>query len=51
MAMIITKTLYGSKASAKAWSEFFGTLLKEMGYTLCVADPNVWMKHLTNNED
>ena len=49
MAMVITRVLYGFKTNAKAWSEFFGTLLKEMGYTSCVADPNVWMKPQTKN--
>ena len=43
MAMIITRALYGLKTSAKAWSEFFGKLLKEMEYMLCVANPNVWI--------
>ena len=41
MAMIITRALYGLKTSAKAWSKFFGKLLKEMGYTLCVADLDI----------
>ena len=42
--------LYGLKTSAKAWSKFFGKLLKEMGYKSCVADPDVWMKPETNKE-
>ena len=41
MAIIITRALYGLKTSAKAWSEFFGKSLKEMGYTPCVANPDV----------
>ena len=43
MAMVITRVLYGLKTSAKAWNEFFGKSLKEMGYTSCVVDPNFWM--------
>ena len=50
MAMVITTALYGLKTSAKAWSDFFGKLLKEMGYTPCVADPDVWMKPQVNKE-
>ena len=50
MAMVITRALYGLKISAKAWSEFFGKSLKEMGYTPCVADPDVWMKPQVNKE-
>ena len=50
MAMVITRALYGLKTSAKAWSEFFGKLLKEMGYTTCVADSDVWMKPQTNKK-
>ena len=50
MAMVITRALYGLKTSAKAWSKFFGKSLKEMGYTPCVADPDIWMKPLINNE-
>ena len=42
--------LYGLKTSAKAWSEFLGKFLKEMGYTPCAADPDVWMKPLVNKE-
>ena len=47
--MVITRALYSLKTSAKAWSEFFGKLLKEMGYTSCVTDPDIWMKPETNN--
>ena len=50
MALVITRALYSLKTIAKAWSEFFGKSLKEMGYTSCVADPDVWMKPQTNNE-
>ena len=50
MTMVITRALYGLKTSAKAWSEFFGKSLKEMGYTSCVADPDVWMNNQTNKE-
>ena len=50
MAMVITRALYGLKTSAKAWSEFFGKLLKEMGHKSYVVDPDVWMKPETNKE-
>ena len=49
-AMIITRALYGLKASAEAWRIFFSKSLKEMGYTLCVADPYVYMKKKVNKE-
>ena len=50
MAMVITRALYGLKTRAKAWSKFFGKSLKAMGYTPCVADPDVWMKPQVNKE-
>ena len=48
--MVITRALYGLKTNPKAWSEFFGKSLTDMGYTRCVADPDVWMKPATNKE-
>ena len=48
--MVITRTLYGLKTSAKALSEFFGKSLKEMIYTSCDTNPDVWMKPQTNIE-
>ena len=50
MSMVIIRVLYDLKTSAKAWSEFFDKSLKEMRYTPCVANPNVWMKSQTNND-
>ena len=50
MTMVITRALYCLKTSAKAWSEFFGKSFKEMGYTSCVANLDIWIKSPTNNE-
>ena len=50
MTMVIMRVLYGLKTSAKALSEFFCKSLKEMGYTSCVADPDIWMKPQTNKK-
>ena len=50
MAMVIMKALYSLKTSAKAWRESFGKSLKEMEYTSCVDNLDVWMKLQTNNE-
>ena len=49
VTMIITRALYGLKTSANAWSEFFGQLLNEVGYTPCIADPDVWIEPTVNN--
>lgn len=50
MTMIIMRALYSFKTSVKALSEFYGKLLKEMGYTSCVADPDVWIKPAVNDK-
>ena len=49
-AIIITRVLYGLKTSAKAWREFFTCSLKEMGYSSCCANLDVWMNQEVNKE-
>ena len=42
--MIISRALYGLKSSGAAYRAHFATTLIEMGFTSCMADPDVWMR-------
>ena len=42
--MIIQRALYGLKSSGAAWRLMFAETLREMGYTSCKADPDVWLR-------
>jgi len=42
--VIIIKALYGLKSSGAAWRAHFAEFLHGMGYTSCLADPDVWYK-------
>ena len=48
--MIIVRALYGLKSSAKAWRTFFSKTLDSMGYKSCLADPDVYMKPMTDHK-
>ena len=50
MAMVITRAHCGLKTGVKAWSEFFGKLLKEMRYIACITNLDVWVEPQTNND-
>ena len=43
--MIIVKAFYGLKSSGLRWHERLSAVLTDMGFTPCLADPDVWMKH------
>jgi Reverse transcriptase (RNA-dependent DNA polymerase) len=40
----IVKALYGVKSSGACWREQMASTLRELGYTSCKADPDVWMR-------
>ena len=42
--LIIEKALYGLRSSGARFHEKFADTLREMGYTPCKADPDVWLK-------
>jgi hypothetical protein len=42
---MIVKAFYGLKSSGLRWHERLSAVLKDMGFSPCYADPDVWMKH------
>ena len=42
--LIIEKALYGLRSSGARFHEKFADTLRDMGYTPCKADPDVWLK-------
>ena len=42
---IIVRALYGMKSSGAAWRDMISSFLKrEMGFTMCLADNDIWLK-------
>ena len=48
--MIVVQALYGLKLATKAWSMFFSKTLAELGYKSCLANPDVYMKPMTDHK-
>ena len=42
--LIIIKALYGLRSSGLCWHELFASVLKDMNFFPCRADPDVWMR-------
>jgi hypothetical protein len=42
--VLIVRALYGLKSSGAAWRAHLANTLQSLGYTSCLADPDVWMK-------
>ena len=42
--LIIRKALYGLKSSGLRWHERFADVLRDMGFSPCVAEPDIWMR-------
>ena len=42
--LIIVKALYGLKSSGLRWYERFADVLRDMGFTPCPAEPEIWMR-------
>jgi hypothetical protein len=42
--VIIVRALYGLKSSGAAWRAHLANTLQSLGYTSCLADPDVWFK-------
>jgi len=43
--LLIHKALYGLRTSGARWHEHFADTLRDLGFTPCKADPDVWMKN------
>jgi hypothetical protein len=48
---IIVHTLYGLKSAGAAFRAHLASFMRQMGYTSCKADPNLWLKAVTRPED
>jgi hypothetical protein len=45
--VIIVRALYGLKSSGAAWRAHLASSLMSLGYTSCLADPDVWYRSAT----
>ena len=45
----IHKALYGLRTSSGRWAERCGDVLREMGFTRCKAEQDIWMKRVDNH--
>lgn len=45
--IIIVRALYGLKSSGAAWWSHLAMTLTSLGYTSCLADPDVWFRGAT----
>jgi hypothetical protein len=41
---IIVRALYGLKSAGAAFCAHLASFMRQMGYTSCKSDPNLWMK-------
>jgi Reverse transcriptase (RNA-dependent DNA polymerase) len=42
--LLVDKALYGLKSSGLRWHERLADALRDMGFTPCIAEPDIWMK-------
>jgi hypothetical protein len=47
--LIIRKALYGLRSSGARWHDRFHDVLREMGWTPCKMEPDVWMKRVDDH--
>jgi Reverse transcriptase (RNA-dependent DNA polymerase) len=47
---VIIKALYGLKSSCFAWHSHLAETFSSLGFTMCVADNNVWMRATTRKD-
>jgi hypothetical protein len=47
---IIVRALYGLKSSGAAYRNHLALYLRTLGFTSCLADPDVWLQKLTSND-
>jgi hypothetical protein len=48
---VIVCTLYGLKSAGAAFQAHLASLMRQMGYTSCKADPDLWLNAVTRQED
>ena len=42
--LIINKALYGLRTSCLRWHDKFSNYLRDMGFTPCKAEPDIWKR-------
>ena len=45
---IIVRALYGSKSAAASWRAKISQIIEDLGFTVCRADNDVWMRPAVN---
>ena len=48
---LIVRALYGLKSSAARWRDHIAATLRDMGFKMCQADPDVWLRANTRPSD
>ncbi len=48
---VIVRVLYGLKSAGAAFRAHLASFMRQMGYTSCKADPDLWLKAVTRPED
>ena len=48
---LIVRALYGLKSSAARWRDHIAATLRDMGFKMCQADPDVWIRANTRPSD
>ncbi len=48
---MIVRALYGLKSSGAAWRAHLANTLQQLGYKSCLADPDVWFRPATKDND
>ena len=46
--LVINKALYGLRSSGLRWHERFADTLRDLGFSICKASPDVWMRPATD---
>ena len=48
---MIVRALYGVKSAGAAFRAHLASCMRQMGYTSCKADPDLWLKAMTRPDD
>lgn len=48
---VIVRALYGLKSAGAAFRAHLASCMRQMGYTSCKADPDLWLKAMTRPDD
>jgi hypothetical protein len=49
--VIIVRALYGLKSAGAAWHSHFANSLQAIGYTSCLADPDIWLRKAVRDDN